>query len=242
MAEMNGDARDPIARVVDSRRRLAERGPGWTRNDDPGDFATVSLPDRDCDLVRDLLLAERAGTVVEIGLAYGSSALAIAEALLRGGADHPRHVVIDPLQESAYADVGRGLLESAGLDGIVEFVTEPSQRFLPRLVGTGFVADAAFVDGSHLFHNVFVDLAFLRDVVRPGGLVILDDVWWPSVGTAAAYFEHNLGWRPIADAFAGGTVDGSTGRPRMGAFRLPDPPVERGFQEFRPFGDAVSPG
>jgi len=51
----------------------------WTRGPEL-DFQTVTLPERDCDLVRDLLVAEKAQTVVEIGLAYGSSALAIGEA------------------------------------------------------------------------------------------------------------------------------------------------------------------
>jgi hypothetical protein len=37
------------------------------------------------------------------------------------------------------------------------------------------VADAAFADGSHILHNAFADLLYLRELVRPGGLVILDD-------------------------------------------------------------------
>ena len=74
---------------------------------------------------------------------------------------------------------------------------ERSQFALPRLVAEGFVADAAFVDGSHIFHRVFVDLAFLHELVRPGGLIILDDCEWPSVATAARYFERNTGWRPV---------------------------------------------
>jgi len=36
------------------------------------DFATVTLPERDCDAIRDLLIAARAGTVIEIGLALGT--------------------------------------------------------------------------------------------------------------------------------------------------------------------------
>ena len=39
-------------------------------------------------------------------------------------------------------------------------------------------ADAAIVDRSHVFHKVFVDLYHLQMIVRPGGLVILDDYWW----------------------------------------------------------------
>jgi hypothetical protein len=73
---------------------------------------------------------------------------------------------------------------------------EQSQLALPRLPTDGVVADAAFVDGSHVFHNVFVDLYFLRELVRPGGLIVLDDCDWPSVATAVQYDELNAGWRP----------------------------------------------
>ncbi|WP_255951927.1 class I SAM-dependent methyltransferase [Streptomyces odontomachi] len=222
------------ARVAAVRRELAEHGPPRTPDGAP-DFATVALPERDCDQVRDLLVDERVGTVVEIGLAYARSALAIGEALLRAGSRTPRHVVIDPFQYTAYDGVGWELLCSAGLDGVAELVTEPSQRFLPRLVAAGFAADAAFVDGSHHFHNVFVDLVFLGEIVRPGGIVVLDDVWWPSVGAAVAYFETNLGWRPVPGALTDGTTDPASGRPRTRAYRLPDPRPTLDFKEFRPF-------
>jgi hypothetical protein len=219
--------------VVAVRRELAEHGPPRQPEGAP-DFATASLPERDCDRVRDLLVDERVGTVVEIGLAYARSALAIGEALLRVGSRTPRHVVIDPFQYTAYHGVGWELLHSAGLDGVAELVTEPSQRFLPRLADAGFTADAAFVDGSHHFHNVFVDLVFLGEIVRPGGLVLLDDVCWPSVGAAAAYFEVNLGWRPMPDAPADGTATPASGA-RTRAYRLPEPRPTVDFRDFRPF-------
>jgi hypothetical protein len=47
-------------------------------------------------------------------------------------------------------------------------VLQPSSLALPQLVAEGLAADAAFVDGSHRFHEVFVDLYFLRKLVRPG--------------------------------------------------------------------------
>lgn len=220
--------------VVDIRRELAENGPPRRPADAP-DFATVTLPAHDCDLVRDVLTGERAGTVVEVGLAYGSSALAIGEALLRVGSSTPRHVVIDPFQHTAYDGVGWELLCAAELDGVAELVTEPSQRFLARLADVGFVADAAFVDGSHHFHHVFVDLFFLGQIVRPGGMVIVDDVWWPSVGTAVAYFETNLGWQQVPGALDGGTLDPASGLPRVRTYRLPDPRPTPAFTEFLPF-------
>ncbi|CAL9651456.1 hypothetical protein SUDANB120_06639 (plasmid) [Streptomyces sp. enrichment culture] len=69
-----------------ARRELAEHGPPWSPEGRP-DFATVPLPERDRDQVRDVLVEERVGTVVEIGLAYAGSALAIGEALLRTGSE-----------------------------------------------------------------------------------------------------------------------------------------------------------
>jgi len=108
----------------------------------------------------------------------------------------------------------------------VSLVEEWSQIALPRLLGEGVVADAAFVDGSHIFHNVFVDLFYLRELVRPGGLVILDDCSYLSVATAARYFEVNTGWESEPIAWP----------TRLRAFRLPKPRTEPSFESFRPFG------
>jgi predicted O-methyltransferase YrrM len=227
------------ARIRRVREKLASDGPPWTRGPDR-DFANVSLPERDCDLVRDLLVAERVATVVEVGLAYGGSALAVGEALATVGSPDARHIVIDPFQRSAYAGVGWDLLVSAGLDAIAELREDWSSVVLPRLLGEGLRVDAAFVDGSHRFHEVFVDLYFLRKIVRPGGLVVLDDDWAPSVRTAVRYFEENLGWTALP-AFGDGT-HGTVGRdpagepvPRCRAVRLPDEVVEPDFEDFRPF-------
>lgn len=211
-----------LAQVRAVRTRLHEQGPARLRPV-TGDFDRVALPRHDCDALRDALIAEKARVVVEIGLAYGSSALAIGEALLHGSPTGVSHVMIDPYQESSYANVGWEAVRDAGLGPSSVLITEPSSRALPRLAGEGFTADAAFVDGSHRFHEVFVDLYYLRSLVHPGGLVILDDTEWPSVATAVRYFDLNLGWRPEP---IGG---------RLAARRLPAEPVEPPFTEFTPF-------
>jgi predicted O-methyltransferase YrrM len=232
-----------LTRIREVRNRLARQGPAWTRRPDR-DFETVTLPERDCDLLRDLLVAEGVQTVVEVGLAYGSSALAIGESLVTVDPPHPRHIVIDPFQRTDFANVGWDLLRSAGLDSIAALMTIPSSIALAQLLAEGVRADAAFVDGSHRFHEVFVDLYFLRKVVRPGGLIVLDDDWTPSVRTAVRYYEQNLGWTAIPDAFAGGTF-WTIGRdpaaeavPRCRALRLPDPSFEPPFEVFHPFWPA----
>jgi predicted O-methyltransferase YrrM len=208
--------------VWSERRRLAETGPVRVRAE--GDFERVSLPNHDCDVLRDLLVREQARIVVEIGLAYGSSALAIGEALLSEGHQVAKHVIIDAYQDR-FLNAGWEAIGTAGLSTRCTLLAERSQLALPRLVAEGLVADAAFVDGSHIFHNVFVDLYFLRELVRPGGLVILDDCQWPSVAAAVRYFELNTGWESV-----------EIGEPtRLRALRLPDPRVEPSFEDFIPF-------
>lgn len=205
------------------RRELASQGPGDLRAE--GDFARVSIPDRDADVLRDLLLAENARVVVEIGLAYGSSALAIAEALVSLGTEGATHLIIDAFQDQ-FHDSGWNTIVAAGLTDAWSLLRERSQVALARLVAEGFVADVAFVDGSHLFHNVFVDLFFLRELVHPGGLIVLDDCRWPSVATAVRYYEINAGWQAEP-------IDVET---RLRAFRLPNPRIEPHFESFAPFG------
>jgi predicted O-methyltransferase YrrM len=190
---------------------------------DESRFQEVSLPRADCEVLRDLLLREVAHVVIEIGLAYGSSALAIAGALVRNGRGEARHLIIDPFQAD-FENEGWNAIVSAGVQDVCQLVRERSQLALPRLVGEGLGADAAFVDGSHVFHNVFVDLFFLREIVRPGGLVVLDDCDWPSVATAVRYFERDAAWQrePLPAT-------------RLRAYRLPDPRVEPRFDTFTPF-------
>jgi hypothetical protein len=89
-------------------------------------------------------------------------------------------------------------------------------------VGEGCTADAAFVDGSHRVHEVFVDLYFLRELVQPGGLIVLDDAACQSVAAALRYFDLDLGWRAVS-------ILG-----RLTARRVPDEPFEPIF-DFKPF-------
>jgi predicted O-methyltransferase YrrM len=215
------DEPELLTRIRRVRHRLAEVGPTHSRAD--GDFERVALPSDHCNVLRDLLISERARVVIEIGLAYGSSALAIGEAL--ASQQNARHLVIDAFQDN-FKNAGWDAITEAGLDRMCTLLAERSQLALPRLATEGFVADAAFVDGSHIFHNVFVDLYFLREVVRPGGLIVLDDCEWPSVATALRYFEINAGWQAEPVGLP----------PRLRAFRLPDPRLEPRFEDFKPFG------
>ena len=219
---VTADREERLRLVRTARAELHAAGP-QRRRPSAGDFERVALPAADCDSLRDMLVAHGARIVIEVGLAYGSSALAIGEALCSAGEPDVSHIVIDPFQATAFDNVGWDALNAAGLALQTTFIGEASSIALARLAAVGFTADAAFVDGSHRFHEVFVDLYFLRKLVRPGGLIILDDVAWPSVAAALRYFDLNLGWQPVSVAG------------RLTARRVPDELFEPAFTDFKPF-------
>jgi predicted O-methyltransferase YrrM len=169
-------------------------------DDDDGNAVHLrphSLERAQGEALRDLALAVTAERTIEVGLALGMSALFLCQAVLpRRG----RHVAIDPFQAESWNGAGLRTLREAGVEDLVEVIEEESQLALPRLVAEGREFDLAFVDGDHRFEGVFLDLYFMSRLVRPGGLVVVDDMWMPAVRTAVAYVEKNLGAALDSDA------------------------------------------
>jgi predicted O-methyltransferase YrrM len=153
------------------------------------------------EALRDLATAERAERTIEVGLALGMSALFLCQAVLPHGG---RHVAIDPFQTESWNGAGLRTLRDAGVEEHVEVIQEQSQLALPRLVSEGREFDLGFIDGDHRFEGVFLDLYFMTRLVRPGRLVVVDDMWMPAVRMAVAYVEKNLGATLEPDALPSG--------------------------------------
>jgi predicted O-methyltransferase YrrM len=146
------------------------------------------------EALRGWILREKATQTVEIGLGYGISTLHICEGLLVNSGRASRHVVIDPYQATRFSDCGLQFLDEAGVVEMVELHAEDSRISLPRFLDEARSFDLAFVDGNHRFDGVFVDLFYLGNLVRPGGIIFLDDYQLPGVARAASFFTSNLGW------------------------------------------------
>jgi predicted O-methyltransferase YrrM len=173
-------------------------------DDDDGNaihLSPHSLERTQGEALRDVAIAEGAQRTIEVGLALGMSALFLCQAVLpRDG----RHVAVDPFQAESWNGAGLRTLREAGVEELVEVIEEESQLALPRLVAEGREFDLAFVDGDHRFEGVFLDLYFMTRLVRPGGVVVVDDMWMPAVRTAVAYVERNLGASLEPDALPNG--------------------------------------
>jgi hypothetical protein len=58
---------------------------------------------------------------------------------------------------------------------------------------------------------------YLQVIVRPGGLVVLDDYWWPGVATAARYSQSGLAAACVCELHAGTTACAAIARSAGGA-------------------------
>jgi predicted O-methyltransferase YrrM len=117
---------------------------------------------------------------LEIGCAYGVSALYACDAI-RAGGKPGRHIILDPMQGSHYRGIGLRNLQAAGYADLVELHEARSELMLPELLSRGLVIQAAIIDGMHTFDHALVDLFYVNKMLAVGGMVILDDVHMPAL-------------------------------------------------------------
>ena len=146
------------------------------------------------EALRTWVIREHAARTIETGLGYGIATLFMCEGLVTNGDAAARHVVVDPYQATRFSGCGLQVLDEAGLAGLVEYHPAPSEIVLPRFLAEGRSFDFAFVDGNHRFEGVFLDLIYLGRLVRPGGVIFVDDFQLRSVARAVSFCTANLGW------------------------------------------------
>lgn len=134
---------------------------------------------------------------LEIGCAYGFSALHIISAL--AGREGARHVIVDPDERTAWAGIGVSNLDRAGID-FYELREQPSEIALPQLVQEGDTFDLAFIDGWHTFDHTLIDLYYASRLVRTGGYIVIDDADWVGVSKAISYFAKYPCWKVVGGA------------------------------------------
>lgn len=179
------------------------------------------------DFLRDLIIRERSRRTLEVGLGVGLSSLAILEGLLTNGGD-VHHTTIDYAQDRRDF-AGVQTLADAGIDALTTFIAKPSSIALANLVESGERFDVAFIDGGHHFDAVLVDLFFALQLVKPEGLIVLDDHWMPAVQTALAFCTTN--WDVQLELF-----DPRGPGARLVAFRNNGKANLRPWDHFAPFG------
>jgi predicted O-methyltransferase YrrM len=153
--------------------------------------------------IQKIIRENRPQLSLEVGCAYGVSSLFICQALKEVGAQ--RHVIIDPYQlgrdhtgpDEGYEGIGLANIERAGFSSLVTFYPDLSYRRLPLLEQEEYRLDFAFIDGMHTFDYVLVDFFYIDKMLNIGGVVIFDDLSYPSVRKLCRYVLRNLPYSAI---------------------------------------------
>lgn len=146
-------------------------------------------------VIRNILMAREISETLETGMRAGGSCLVFTQSLRdRGAPSGVRHVAVDPYQRHPFNDAcGLRAIERAGLSTLLDFREEFSSSALPALLKEGRVFSVIYVDGSHNFEDVFVDMYYSTKLLRMGGLVLFDDSQSKGVRKVLQFVRKNLG-------------------------------------------------
>jgi predicted O-methyltransferase YrrM len=161
---------------------------------DEDDRATALAPEKTSYLLEHAL-SRKPARVLEIGLGWGFSA-----AGLQSLGCVRQHVIVEFDVGSARAiRAERNVRAITTRPESLEFCWGNSDRVLPRLCDRGEQFDLIFIDGGHRYDDVFIDFHFSRMLAAPGGSILLDDTWLPSIRTVVSWIETNLAdqWRRL---------------------------------------------
>jgi cephalosporin hydroxylase len=143
--------------------------------------------------IRQLMHETQASRTLEVGLSFGGSALVFCASHKElGRPPEGQHTVIDPFQTTVWDYCGLMAIEQAGLTGYLDFREAYSALELPKLVANGARFGLVYVDGSHLFEDVFVDAYFVIRLLIEGGVVAFDDSSNPHIAKVLRFLRTSV--------------------------------------------------
>ena len=145
--------------------------------------------------IRKALKSTKAKHTLEVGFAYGTSALVFAEHHQRMKNTGISHTIIDPNQyekgEGHWEGIGSENLKRVGFTKnrnwrLVEASSIDALPALYKKFGSGWL-DVALIDGWHLFDYTLLDIFYCLQMLRVGGILIVDDKRMKAISAVAKY-------------------------------------------------------
>ena len=126
---------------------------------------------------------------VEVGFAYGISAMFILEKHRQMGASEGAHIVIEP--DSYWGTAALHNIEKEGLGKYLQIRKDYSDKILTQLFHENYRIQYAYVDTTKQFDVVMQDFYFINKILDVEGVVILDDCGggWPGVQRVARFIN-----------------------------------------------------
>lgn len=172
-------------------KNIIESGKTEDRDGNPLPVQAMSTVNN-LHVLREYLLNNHAKDTLEIGLAYGGSAMTILSTLKEIYPDSEfSHSAIDPMQNTTWKGSSLRVIKEIGLNPHFIFHEGFSSLVLPKLIEHGKKYDLIYIDGSHIFEDVFVDFYFSATLLRVGGVLLLDDSTDPHVKKVNRFVTRN---------------------------------------------------
>ena len=178
-------------------------------------------------ILRQLMIDNSASRSLEVGFAYGFSTLWMLDALRKR--PEAVHVAIDPFQKSQWHGIGLNQVDKIRFEGKFKWLQDFSIHALSDLIRQGEKFDFIYIDGNHRFDDVIVDFYLCDQLARPGTLIVLDDMWMPSIRAASNFIIENRSY----------TVEQQPDRSMLALRKVRDD--DRDWQHFEKFSDTDPP-
>ena len=133
---------------------------------------TISIKPHEAEVLKELVLKYHVNTALEIGLAYGASAMTML-----GARSELKLTSCDPFQQEDYQNSGLSKIADAGFQSRHTHIKALSDQALPKLLAEGKTYDLIFIDGDHKFSGAFVDFHFAAQMIENNGIVVFHDMW-----------------------------------------------------------------
>jgi predicted O-methyltransferase YrrM len=146
-----------------------------------------------------LVRALKPETVVEIGTYFAGTTEVLARAAWENGAGCVYSV--DPYGAGRVSQVMTAWPEP--LRAITTCSFDNSMSFLTRLLQAATPIDFILIDGAHDFEFVRFDLEMCARLLRPGGIIVIDDAEQAGpFGAAKSFLADHPQWRELGDCIA----------------------------------------
>jgi hypothetical protein len=101
------------------------------------------------------------------------------------------HTAIDPFQSTVWKGAALHAVHEDGFRDTFRHYEEESSTALPRFYAEGRKFEIIYVDGSHLFEDVFIDFYFTARLLPIGGICLFDDCCDPHVSKVIRFIESS---------------------------------------------------
>ena len=152
---------------------------------------TTSTPNN-LRIIRHFILAEKPESTLEIGLAFGASALVFLSSMKEVRPTGFNHTAIDPFQTGHWKSAAIFNIKSVGLMDHFTHLEQDSALVLPELCKQERRYNIVYVDGSHIFENVFIDFYYYCCRLLVGdGLILFDDCTDRHIAKVIRFIDTN---------------------------------------------------